>query len=54
MNGAKLFFYDAESIEKEFGKYGLVDFSEIDEPMKFAKNTPPMKFTLIKCKKYEK
>jgi 2-polyprenyl-3-methyl-5-hydroxy-6-metoxy-1,4-benzoquinol methylase len=51
MKGAKLFFYDAESINKEFEKYGLVDFSEIDEIIKFADNIPPMRFTLIKCKK---
>jgi 2-polyprenyl-3-methyl-5-hydroxy-6-metoxy-1,4-benzoquinol methylase len=54
MKGAKLFFYDTESIKKEFEKYGLVDFSEIDEPIKFSDNIPPMKFTLIKCKKYDK
>ena len=51
MKGAKLFFYDTESISKEFEKYGLVDFSEIDEPIKFNNDCPPMKFTLIKCKK---
>ena len=51
MKGAKLFFYDAESIKREFDKYGLMDFSDIDEPIKFNKNFPPMKFTIIKCKK---
>jgi len=49
--GAKLFFYDTESIKKEFEKYGLMDFYEIDEPVKFIRNHPPMKFTVIKCKK---
>ena len=53
MKGAKLFFYDTESIRKEFDKYGLVDFSEIYEPIKFNNSYPPMKFTLIKCKKCE-
>jgi len=51
MKGAKLFFYDAESISKEFEKCGLVDFLEIDEPVKFNNNIPPMRFILIKCKK---
>ena len=51
MKGAKVFFYDMESIKIEFEKYGLVDFSEIDEPMKFDINCPPMKFTMIKCRK---
>jgi hypothetical protein len=51
MKRARLFFYDTESIRKEFEKYGLLDFSEIDEPVKFNNNCPPMKFVLIKCKK---
>ena len=51
MKGAKLFFYDTESIKKEFEKYGLVDFLEVEETIKFADNIPPMSFTLIKCKK---
>ena len=51
MKGAKLFFYDTESIKKEFEKYGLRDFTEVDEPIKFNNDCPPMKFTLIKCKK---
>ena len=49
--GAKVFFYDAESIRKEFEKFGLIDYSEIEEPVKFVKNSLPMKFMLIKCKK---
>jgi SAM-dependent methyltransferase len=28
----KMFFYDAESVKREFGSYGLLEFSEIDEP----------------------
>lgn len=30
--GLTMFFYDAASIEREFGPYGLVEFSEIEEP----------------------
>jgi len=51
MGGAKLYFYDADSIKKDFGEYGLMDFSDIEEPVKFNKNYPPMKFILIKCRK---
>jgi SAM-dependent methyltransferase len=51
IKGAKVFFYDAESINREFEKYGLMGFSEIDEPVKFSNNSPPMKFTIIECKK---
>lgn len=50
-NGVKLFFYDDESIKKDFGKYGLVEVSEIDEIDSDNKNKPPMNFLLIKCKK---
>jgi len=51
MKGAKLFFYDPASIKKEFEKYGLVNFSAIDEPVKFSDHIPSMKFLLIQCKK---
>ncbi len=50
-SGAKLFFYDPDSIKREFGNYGLTDFSEIDEPIKFKQDHPPMKFTIVICKK---
>ena len=48
-SGAKLFFYDSESIRQEFEEYGLTDFSEMDEPVKFSENKPPLKFTVVKC-----
>ncbi|APH05842.1 class I SAM-dependent methyltransferase [Bacillus weihaiensis] len=51
MKGIKMFFYDSESIIKEFGEYGLIEFSEIDEPDKDVDNKPPINFFLIKCKK---
>jgi hypothetical protein len=50
-SGAKLFFYDSKSIKQEFGEYGLMDFSEVDEPVKFKENHPPLKFTQINCTK---
>jgi SAM-dependent methyltransferase len=51
MDGVKMFFYDSNSIKQDFGKYGLVEFSEIDEPNKGAKNKPPINFIFVKCKK---
>ncbi|WP_407310019.1 class I SAM-dependent methyltransferase [Desulfosporosinus sp. SB140] len=51
MKGVKIFFYDSESIQKEFGKYGLVEFSNIDEPNKHMENKPPVNFIIVKCKK---
>lgn len=50
-SGIKMFFYDSESISSEFGKYGLVDYHEIDEPVKNMINKPPQKFWFIKCRK---
>ncbi len=51
MEGVKMFFYDANSIQQEFEQYGLVEFSELDEPTKHAENKPPIKFIMITCKK---
>ncbi|MFL0248596.1 class I SAM-dependent methyltransferase [Candidatus Clostridium stratigraminis] len=51
MDGVKMFFYDSDSIKQEFGKYGLVEYSEIIEPHKNKENKPPFKFIMIKCKK---
>ncbi len=50
-SGAKLFFYDPDSIKQEFGNYGLMDFYEIDEPVKLKEDHSLMKFTIIKCRK---
>lgn len=30
--GLPMFFYDAESVRREFGPYGLVEFYDLDEP----------------------
>jgi len=49
--GLNVFFYDAEAVKQEFGKYGLVEFREIDEPVKHMENQAPLKMILVKCKK---
>lgn len=51
MKGVKIFFYDSESVQREFGKYGLIELSEIDESNKDMVNKPPVKFIIVKCKK---
>ncbi|MGE7839278.1 class I SAM-dependent methyltransferase [Lysinibacillus sp. NPDC093712] len=51
MEGVNMFFYDADSIKQEFEQYGLVEFTEIDEPSKHAENKPPINFIMIKCEK---
>ncbi|MCR9063921.1 MAG: class I SAM-dependent methyltransferase [Cytophagales bacterium] len=40
--GVKIFFYDKDGIEKDFGPYGLFEISEVEE------NQP---FYVIKCRK---
>lgn len=51
MEGVKMFFYDSDSIKQDFGKYALIEISEIVEPHKNAENKPPFKFLMIKCQK---
>ncbi|EMI11454.1 methyltransferase [Anoxybacillus gonensis] len=51
MEGLKMFFYDHDSIKREFGEYGLVEYSEVMEPHKNMENKPPFKFIMIRCQK---
>lgn len=51
MQGLNVFFYDSASVEQEFGNYGLIEFIEIDEPIKHMENEPPLKCLFIKCKR---
>ncbi|TWH47738.1 methyltransferase family protein [Sporomusa sp. KB1] len=48
MKGVKMFFYDSDSVKQEFGNYGLVEISEINE---VNANKPSIKFIIITCKK---
>ena len=49
--GLTVFFYDSESIEKEFRSFGLVEYTEIDEPVRHLENEEPMKFFRVVCTK---
>lgn len=51
MRGLKVFFYNADSVVREFSPFGLEDFQDIDEPIKHMENEPPLKCILVKCKK---
>ncbi|GAB6255133.1 hypothetical protein PSKAS_06550 [Peribacillus sp. N1] len=46
-----MFFYDSDSIKQEFGKYGLIEYSEIVEPHKNMENIHPFKFIMVRCQK---
>jgi SAM-dependent methyltransferase len=50
-DGIGMYFYDSNSIKRDFGKSGLVEISEIDEPNKSMKNKPSINFIMVKCKK---
>jgi SAM-dependent methyltransferase len=49
--GLKVFYYDPETIRKEFSQFGLIHFKEIEEPIRFAKEFDPLKLYFILCKK---
>lgn len=49
--GLDVFFYDQHSIYREFGKFGLVRFEAVDEPIKHLINEPPLKCYYIICKR---
>jgi SAM-dependent methyltransferase len=49
--GLNVFFYNPDAVKREFGKYGLIDFFEIDEPIKNMENEPPLKLIYVKCKR---
>lgn len=47
--GLDVFFYDSASIKKEFGKFGLTEYYELNEPVKHMDNEEPMKFFQVVC-----
>ena len=49
--GLKMFFYDSESVLKEFDNFGLTECKDIVEPVKFTEGQEPMKLKFIICKK---
>lgn len=49
--GLKVFFYDPDSIEREFSLFGLVEYKEIEEPVKFMKGVDPLKLYYVVCGK---
>jgi SAM-dependent methyltransferase len=49
--GLKVFFYDSESVLKEFSNFGLTDCEDIEEPIKFMERQDPIKLKFVICKK---
>lgn len=52
-HGVNLYFYDADSIMDEFGKFGMIEAVEIEEPIKYMENQIPLKLWQIICEKEE-
>jgi hypothetical protein len=50
-DGLTVFFFDSVSIEKEFGKFGHMEYRQIDEPVKHLANEEPMKFYQVVCRR---
>jgi SAM-dependent methyltransferase len=50
-HGVNLFFYDSDSVEKEFGNYCLIKSEEISEPAMNVGNKPTRRFWQIICRK---
>jgi SAM-dependent methyltransferase len=50
-NGLKVFFYDAEAVEKEFTPFGLIGYRPVDEPVKFEAGHEPVKLYYVVCRK---
>jgi len=49
--GLTVFFYDQETIKQEFGKYGKMEYREIDEPVRHLENEDPLKLYRVICSK---
>lgn len=50
-NGLDAFFYDDHSVRSEFSDSGMVEFYDIDEPVKFIDGHDPVKLKYILCRK---
>jgi len=49
--GLKVYFYDNESVEKEFAPFGLISIADIEEPIKYLEKSAPIKLKRVICRK---
>lgn len=49
--GLKAYFYDSDSVMKEFSRFGMIDCIDIEEPVKFMEGEEPVKLKFVICKK---
>lgn len=51
MKGLNVYFYDSDSVKKEFSDFGLIDFKDIEEPIKHMIGQETLKCKFVICKK---
>lgn len=49
--GLKVFFYDSESVKREFARFGLIECKDIEEPVKFMEREEPVRLKFVICRK---
>ena len=51
VHGVDMFFYDADSVQREFGDYGLLEFMDIDESARNKDGKHSLPFIMAICQK---
>ena len=51
MKGLNVYFYDSNSVKKEFSEFGLTEFKDIEEPIKHMIGQESLKCKFVICKK---
>ncbi|MFA6404173.1 MAG: class I SAM-dependent methyltransferase [Salinivirgaceae bacterium] len=51
LNGLSVYFYDSVTVRKEFTDFGLIEYMDFEEPIKFMEGQDPLKCLLLICKK---
>lgn len=49
--GLNVFFYDDKAVSDEFSGFGLIQLSNIEEPVKYMSGYDPVKLKLVVCKR---
>jgi SAM-dependent methyltransferase len=49
--GLRVYFYDSDSVMKEFSEYGIIECRDINEPMKFMEGNETIKLKYVVCRK---
>jgi SAM-dependent methyltransferase len=49
--GLKVYFYDSDSVLKEFSDFGMIECKDIEEPVKFMEGEQPVNLKFVICRK---